>query len=402
MTRSDINLRALVRDVADDVVALRREFHAHPELGFQEHQTSARVAAFLTERGIEHRTGVAKTGVLGTIRGASDGPAVLLRADMDALPLHEANDVPYRSRRENLMHACGHDGHVAMLLGAGAVLQQLRDRLPGTVRLAFQPAEEGLGGAQPLIAEGALRDPSCGAAFGLHLWNSLPAGMVGLKEGPAMAAVDEIHLRIVGRGGHGAEPMDTADPIVAAAAVVTGLQTIVSRNLDALDAGVVTIGAIHGGKAHNIIPEFVQMTGTLRSFQAETRELLRRRVREVASSIAAGLGCRAEVEVVESYPATINDPGMTRFTHRVAASVVGKDKVVASKAVMGGEDFSYFLQNVPGTFVFLGSNNVARGLAHPHHSPNFDFDEAALPVGVELLCTLALRWLEERPATGRP
>jgi len=393
------DLKAMVRDVTEQVIALRREFHSHPELGFQEEKTAARVSAFLSERGIEHRTGVARTGVLATIRGGAAGPAVLLRADMDALPLSEANEVPYRSRRDGLMHACGHDGHVAMLLGAADVLHRMRDRIPGTVRLAFQPAEEGLGGAQPLIAEGALADPRCEAAFALHLWNSLPAGSVGLKEGPAMAAVDEIRIRIVGRGGHGAEPMDTADPIVAASHVVTGLQTIVSRNLDALDTGVVTIGAIHGGKAHNIIPEIVEMTGTLRSFRQETRELLRRRVREVTASIASGLGCRGEVEVIESYPATVNDPEMTRFARRVAGDVVGESRVVASKAVMGGEDFSYFLQAVPGTFVFLGSNNVEKGFVHPHHSPQFDFDEAALPVGVELLCALAIRWLSERPAS---
>ena len=392
-------VRDLVHEVAGRVVALRREFHSHPELGFQEHETSARVSATLSELGVEHRNGVARTGVLGTIRGvAPGGAALLLRADMDCLPIREENEVPYRSLRDGLMHACGHDGHTAILLGVAHVLTRLRDRFRGSVRLAFQPAEEGLGGAEPLIAEGALSDPDCEAAFALHLWNSLPTGTIGLREGAAMAAVDEFRIKVAGRGGHGAEPMATADPIVAAAQIVTALQTIVSRNLDATDSGVVTVAAIHGGKAYNVIPESVDLLGTLRSFRPETRLLLRQRVREIAESVARGMGCRAEVEMIEGYPSTINDPTMTRFARKVAEDVAGSGKVVDSRPVMGSEDFSYFLRKVPGAFVFLGSNNPEKGFVHPHHSPRFDFDESSLTVGVEFLSMLALRFLEERPA----
>ncbi len=402
MTIPQEELRSLSREQSERLVSVRRDLHRHPELGFTETRTAARIAETLARLGIPHRTGVAKTGVLATIRGTGrgangDGRAVLLRADMDGLPLSELNEVPYRSESDGMMHACGHDGHVSILLGAAELLHATRDRWAGTIRLAFQPGEEGFGGAVPLIEQGALADPDCGSAFALHIWNSLPVGTIGIRPGPAMAAVDEFTITVVGRGGHASEPFATADPIVATAAVVGALQTIVSRNLDAQDAAVCTVGSMHGGTTHNIIPERAELVGTLRSFRPEVREILRRRVTEISEGIAASYGCRAAVNLHPGYPATVNDGAMSALATRAAAGVVGDGKVTPAKPVMGGEDFSYFLQKVPGAMMFLGSANAERGLAHPHHSPRFDFDEACLPTGVELMCSVALRALAEGP-----
>jgi amidohydrolase len=391
-------IREAAKALEAKTVAVRRELHAHPEIGFEEVQTAARIARTLGELGIDHRTGVAKTGVLATLRGTSSGPgagrAVQLRADMDCLPLQERNDVPYRSKRDGFMHACGHDGHVAILLGAAELLHRARSRWSGTVRLAFQPGEEGYGGAVPLIAEGALADPECGSAYALHIWNNLPVGQIGVRPGPAMAAVDEFYITVLGRGGHASEPSATADPIIAASHLVIALQTIVSRNIEAIDAGVCTVGSLHGGTTHNIIPDRAELIGTLRSFRPEVREVLRRRVGEIARGIAGTFGCTAEVTLHGGYPATVNDERAAALATLAATDVAGAANVTPAKPVMGGEDFSYFLAKVPGAMMFLGSSNPERGLAHPHHSPQFDFDEACLATGIELMSTVALRALD--------
>jgi amidohydrolase len=343
------------------------------------------------------KTGVAGTGVVGLLRGAAPGKTVLLRADMDALPLPEENDVAYRSTVTGAMHACGHDGHVAMLLGAARVLAGERDRLRGNVKLCFQPAEEGPGGAEPMIREGVLREPEVDAAFGLHLWNSLDAGQLGVGAGPKMAAADEFTLTIEGSGGHGAYPHQTVDPILVAAQVVTALQAIVSRAVSPLQAAVVTVGSIQAGFAPNIIPRTARLTGTLRSYREDVRQLLARRVKEVAEGVAQAFAAQVRFEYRQGYPPTVNDAAMAAFAAEQAASVFGAANVIDPEPSMGGEDMSYYLREVPGAFLFLGSRNPDRGLDAPHHSPRFDFDEAVLPAGAETLARLARSYLGGDP-----
>jgi amidohydrolase len=379
--------------LAEAVTEIRRDLHRHPELGFREFRTAKMVSEFLAARGIEHRAGVATTGVLATIRGAAPGRTVALRADMDDLPLEEKNQAPYASATAGVMHACGHDGHVAILLGAADILQRRRGEFSGAVRLVFQPAEEGLGGAIPLLDAGAMEDPRADAVFALHIWNATPVGRISLSPGAVMAAADEFAIRVIGRGGHGSQPQETVDPVLAAAQIVTSLQSIVSRSLDPLDPAVLTVATIHGGTAHNIIPAEVEMTGTLRSFRQDAREALIGRLREVAENTARAMGAHAEVTVGFGYPVTENDPGMTAFARTVASRVLGEENVLPARPVMGAEDFSHYRRRAPGCMIFLGSSNVASGLVHPHHSALFDFDEACLPIGVELMTRLALDYL---------
>jgi amidohydrolase len=370
----------------DELVALRREIHQAPELAFQEHHTAARVESFLAGNpAIGLRTGVGRTGVLATIAGGAAGPSILLRVDMDGLPIHETTGAPYASRTPGVMHACGHDGHVAM----GAVATRLlADRGPaGRVRVLFQPAEEGEGGAEAVVKDGIM--DGVDRVIGVHLWNELPVGTIGVKAGPLMASVDRLKITIIGRGGHGAAPHRSADPVVAAAHVVVALQTIVSREVSPIGAAVVTVAAIHGGSAFNVIPEEVALMGTLRTFDRELRRSMPERIQRIAAGVAGGLGCRAQVEVEQGSAAVINDPGVAEIARRAAAEVVGEAKVVDPESTMGGEDVSVYFERAPGCFVFIGSANPDRGLSEPHHSPRFDFDEEALPVGCAFLVRAA-------------
>ncbi len=370
--------------LAPELVALRRELHAHPELAFAEHRTAARVAEFLAGSGLEVRTGVGGTGVLATAPGAT-GRTVLLRVDLDALPIAEQSKAPYASRNPGVMHACGHDGHTAM--GAAAARVLARRRGPGCFRVLFQPAEEGEGGAQAVIRDGVLEGVDL--VLGIHLWNELPVGTLGVKAGPLMAAVDRLRVVVRGRGGHGAIPDRARDPIVAAAYVVTALQTVVSREVPPVEPAVVTIGAIRGGEAFNVIPDEVTLLGTIRTFDAALRRSMPERIQRIADGIARGLGCVAEVEVKSGNPAVINDPGVAELARRAALRVVGEEGVVLPTPTMGGEDMALYFEQAPGCFVFVGSANPARGLDQPHHSPSFDFDEDALLVGCEFLVQAA-------------
>lgn len=373
-----------VRALEEELRALRRDLHQHPELAHHETRTAARVAAFLEGHALELRTGVGGTGVVATIRGGS-GRTVLLRTDMDGLPIQEQNEAPYASLEPGRMHACGHDGHTAM--GAVAARILAGRRLPGTVRSIFQPAEEGERGAQGMI-EGGVMD-GVDLAFGIHLWNEMPVGTLGVKAGPLMASADRLRILIHGRGGHGAKPHRSADPIVAAAHVVTALQTIVSREVAPVRAAVITIASIHAGEAFNVIPDLVTMTGTIRSFDPELRGSLAERITRIASGVAAGLQCHAEVEVRSGNPAVVNDARAAEIARRAAIRVVGEAHVVEPEPTMGGEDMACYFERAPGCFVFVGSANPARGLDQPHHSPRFDFDEAALAIGCEFLVQVA-------------
>jgi amidohydrolase len=374
-------LSAEVVRLTPDLVALRREIHRHPELAYAETETAARIVRALD--GIPLRSGIGGTGVLATIGGG--GRTVLLRVDMDGLPIQEQSGADYASRVPNAMHACGHDGHVAMGVAAARILAARK--LPGTVRVLFQPAEEGEGGAQAMVAGGVL--DGVDVTVGVHLWNELAVGTLGVKAGPLMAAVDRVRIVIHGRGGHGGRPQASADPVVAAAQVVTALQTIVSRETNPVQAAVVTIGSIHGGEAFNVIPDEVTLLGTIRTFDTALRRSMPERVARVAGGIAQALGCRAEVEVKAGNPAVVNDPAIAELARRAAARVVGEDKVVPPEPTMGGEDMAIYFERTPGCFVFVGSGNPARGLDQPHHSPRFDFDEDALAIGADFLAAAA-------------
>lgn len=372
-----------VAALGEDLVTFRRDLHRHPELAWHESRTAARVRAFLEGSRLEVRT-VGGTGVLAVARGGR-GPTVLLRVDMDALPLQEQNDVPYASAVPGVMHACGHDGHTAM--GAAAARALSARSLGGELRFLFQPAEEGEGGAQAVVKDGAL--DGVDLVLGIHLWNELEVGTLGVKVGPLMAAVDRLTITVRGRGGHGGKPHRAADPVVAAAHVVTALQVVVAREVSPLDAAVVTIGAIHGGQAFNVIPDVVELVGTIRTFDPELRCSMPERITRIASGVAQALGCAAEVAVTNGNPAVINHPEATALARRAAARVVGEERVVEPVPTMGGEDMAVYFEKAPGCFVFVGSANAAKGLDHDHHNARFDFDEDALAIGCEFLVQAA-------------
>jgi amidohydrolase len=368
----------------DEIVALRRHLHRHPELSWKEQGTAQRITKFLEGSGLALRTGLGGTGVVAEAR-AGAGRTLLLRVDMDALPIQEDSRAPYASEVAGAMHACGHDGHVAM--GAAAARIAAGRRASGTLRMLFQPAEEGEGGAQAMVAEGVMDGVEL--TVGVHLWNELPVGTLGVKAGPLMAAVDRLSIVVRGRGGHGGKPHRSADPVVAAAHVITALQTIVSREVPPTLAAVVTLGSVHGGQAFNVIPDEVTLTGTIRTFDAALRRSMPERVTRIASGIAGALGCRAEVEVRSGNPPVVNDAAVAELARRAAARVVGEENVVEPEPTMGGEDMAVYFERAPGCFVFVGSANPARGLDQPHHSPRFDFDEDALPIGTEFLLQVA-------------
>jgi amidohydrolase len=374
--------------------SLRRDFHRHPELAFNEVRTAAIVAEHLSSAGLRVRTGVATTGVVGILAGGRPGPTVLVRADIDGLPINEATGAVYASERPGVMHACGHDGHTAVAVVVAELLAVRRADMPGTLVFAFQPAEEVAGGAQPMIDAGIMSDPPVDAVVGLHLWNDLPVGTVAVRQGPAFASMDEIVIHVEGRGGHGAIPHKAADPIVAAAHIVCALQTIVSRETSPLESAVVTIGTIHAGTAFNIIPTGVEMRGTVRAFSDEVRDRTLRRIGEIAAGTAVALGTTATLDVRVGCPVVVNDAAVTDAVRSVAVQAVGDGSVVEMTPTMGSDDVAYFLQRAPGCYFLVGSSNRARKLDGAHHHPSFDFDEDALVVGAKVLGGAALQILQ--------
>ena len=377
-------LRPDVRALQDELVSWRRHLHQHPELGFQEEQTADFIATKLKVWGVEFRSEVAKTGIVATIPGREAGPVLAIRADMDALPIQERNEVAYRSQYPGKMHACGHDGHTAIALGVAKYLTQHRD-FPGTVKFVFQPAEEGPGGAKPMIEAGALENPDVDAIIGLHLWNNLPLGTVGVRPGPLMAAVELFDLQITGKGGHGGMPHQTTDAIVAASQAVNALQTIVARNIDPIDSAVVTVGQFNAGTARNVIAGSAQLSGTVRYFNPKYADYFSERFDRIVSGICNAHNAEYHLDYWRLYPATVNHPRMAELVRNAAQQTIETPLgLVPECQTMGGEDMSFFLQSVPGCYFFVGAANADRDLAYPHHHPRFNFDETALGTGVEL------------------
>ena len=398
--------------VEPKVIEWRRDIHQHPELGYQEVRTSGLVAYHLKRLGYEVRTGVATTGVVAVLKGGKPGPVVALRADMDALPVKEETPVPFASKATGLwrgaqtpvMHACGHDGHVAVLMGVAEVLAGLREDLPGTVKLLFQPAEEGSGDSRPsgavrMMSEGAMENPTPGAIFGLHVTPGLRVGNVSLRPAGMLASADGLRIEIVGRGGHGGSPWSAVDPIVVAAQVVLALQTITSRQVDLTRSpAVVTIGSIQGGNRGNIIPDNVVMEGTIRSFDDGVRRQLHDRIKETAELVAKSAGAEAKVSIGMGYPVTYNDPPLTEWSNVTLRRVAGTQSVHVAPQVTGAEDFSLYTRVAPGVFFFLGVTPADKdpATAAPNHSSRFFLDDSGLKLGVRALAHLAVDYLEGR------
>ena len=402
MSVADLStLDATVDEILPGLVADRRHLHEHPELGMQETETAKFVAGRLQQLGLEDiRTGIANTGITALIRGTNpDGPGagktVLLRADMDALPILEENEVEYRSQNPGVMHACGHDAHTTMLMGTARVLMGRRDQFAGTVKVLFQPAEEGPGGAEPMIAEGVMENPTVNAAFGIHVAADLPVGQVKVASGPRSAAADSLHLVIQGKGAHGAAPHRGIDPIVIGAEIITALQTIVSRNVDPLERAVITVGALHAGIAPNVIPDTAELRATIRSFKPEVRDLLAKRIPEICEGIAVAMGGSVTINYRFGYPPLVNDTGMAGLVKRAATDVLGADNVHEATPGMGAEDMAYFLHLVPGCFYNVGVRNEARGIVWGAHHPKFDLDEDSLGVGVKVMTSVVMRYFAE-------
>ncbi len=374
-----IQIRPEIESLKDTITSTRRDIHKHPELAFDEHRTSKLVAEHLKSVGITVKTGVGKTGVVGTLKGTQDGKTIALRADMDALPIQETSDISYKSKNDGIMHACGHDGHTAMLLGVAEALSKQADKLKGSVKFLFQPAEEGHGGAKYMIDDGALEGVD--EVYGIHLWNYQKYGTVGIKPGPIMAAADIFEITIHGKGGHGAAPQGTKDAVLIAAHLIQTLQTIVSRNTNPIESTVITVGQINGGYNFNIIADKVTLRGTTRAYTEENRQLIKKRMSEIIAGTEKTYGVKIDFDYEDGYPPTINDPKAAENLLTAAREIVS-DGAGHPYLSMGAEDFSYFLQKVPGCYFLVGSAPEGREpLSVPHHCSHFDIDERALLIG---------------------
>ncbi len=383
------------KSLKNDTIARRRDLHRHPELGFEEKRTAKIVAAAMNELELQVRTEVAQTGVIALLEGSRSGPVVLMRFDMDALPIQEANDVPYASTIPGVMHACGHDGHTAVGITIARMLAERRDQLAGKVKFVFQPAEEGLGGAEGMVREGVLADPEPDYALAFHLWNERPVDWIGLTPGPVMAGAELFEVTITGKGGHGAIPHEAVDPVLTAAQLVTALQSIVSRNVDPLESAVISVTQVHAGETFNVIPERTRLRGTIRTFLPEVRKMVLRRVEEIAMGIAASMGCTAKVDIRQLTPPVVNDAELTAKVANLTAGMFPKATLSDTEVSMTSEDMAFMMQTIPGCYVLMGSNNRKKGLCESHHNPRFDFDEAVLSRAAALLAAAAWSLLNE-------
>ncbi len=380
-----------VKAIETKVIEHRRHVHMHPERGFKEVKTQQYILDNLKKLGLAGKK-IAGTGVVAVLKGKSPGKTILLRADMDALPMQEETGLPYSSKHPGVGHCCGHDSHVAMLLGVAEILSK-RGIEKGNVKFCWQPAEEGDGGAAVMIKEGVLENPKVDAAFAIHSWVPFPTGEIAVPDGPAMAAVDIFKLTIYGKGGHAAMPHLSVDPILIGSQVVSALHTIVSRQVDPYHSAVMSICSVHGGTANNIIPESVLYEGTVRTFLDEDRRSIPRDMKKIAEGIAKGMGGNAVLDYTRLLPSTSNDPKMAAFAREVIATIIPRKKIVSPNPSMGGEDFAYFLEKVPGAFIFLGAGNKEKGAVWPHHHPKFRLDEDAFVTGVEVLVRIVEKFL---------
>ena len=378
----------------EEMIGWRREIHMNPELGFEEEETAELISRVLTELEIPHQTGVAGTGVVGLI--GDSGPVIGIRADMDALPIQEQGDKEYISRNDGKMHACGHDGHVATLLGLAKAAVELGDELEGRIKLIFQPAEEGPGGAKPMIEAGVLTEPEVDYILALHLWNDNEVGYVGTRTGGFFASSDEFDLDILTESSHGASPHEGNDAIVVASEIVQALQSVVSRNIDPTDSAVITIGKIEGGYRRNVIADKVRLEATIRALNSEVRELLEKRIKEIIDGIAKTYAADYELEYRELYPPLINDDEVIEKVKGSVEEILGVKKFVAiERPTLGAEDFAFFLENKPGAMFLVGGRNEDKGIDAPHHHPDYDFDEAALKIGLKVMLNTAVKLISK-------
>lgn len=392
MAHDDILTQA--RALSGQLAEWRRDLHRQPELAFHEHRTASVAARHLAGLGMEVQTGVGRTGVVGVLEGAQDGPTVMLRFDMDALPIQEETGLPFASQTPGRMHACGHDGHVAIGLGVASLLASRQSQLAGRIKFVFQPAEEIANGARAMIDDGVLRNPVPDVAFGLHLWSLIPVGQAVVKAGPLWASADRFDVELTGRGSHGAMPHQGVDTITVAAFAISQLQTVVSRSRDPLAPAVLTIGTVQGGSAFNIMAERVHLSGTLRTFDEDVRRGIIRRMHGVLAGVAAAHDAHYELTFSDYAPPLVNDPGATEVVRAAATAILGAEAVSEEPMMMVAEDMAEYLNRVPGSFFVLGAMKNGEGAAEPHHSPRFDIDEAALPLGTAILARAALAYLE--------
>ena len=377
--------------------SLRRDFHAHPELGFHEVRTAGIVAQELNQLGLEFTSGIAGTGVVALLEGTKPGPVILVRADMDALPILEETGAEYASQNPGIMHACGHDAHTAVLLTVVKMLLAHRDELAGTVKFMFQPAEEGMGGAEKMIDSGVLGNPKVDRVLGLHVWNEQPVGWFGISNGPMLAGAEIFKIKVEGKGGHGAAPHLSIDPVLASAQIVSALQGIVARNVEPLKTAVVSVTTIHGGEAFNVIPPAVEMTGTIRTFELQVRARVLQRFEETVHGVAGAMGCKATIEMERLSPATVNQAETASHVQACARQLFPDAKIETGNYItMGSEDFSFLLEKVPGCFFFVGSANPEKGLDAGHHHPKFDFDEVILPRAAALMTATVINLLSAK------
>ncbi len=396
MTASD-HLKSDIDELVPDMVAFRRDLHQHPELAYEEVRTSGIVARRLDSLGLQVQVGVAQTGVVGLLRGGKSQPGaktLAIRADMDALPIHEVNEIDYRSSVEGKMHACGHDGHTAIALAVAALFSKRQAELTGNVKFLFQPAEEGRSGANLMLKEGVMEGVD--GVIGLHLMSTSPVGRVGVRAGPVFASADGFVLSVKGKGGHAAMPQEAVDPIVISAYIITALQTLMSRESSPFSPAVISIGTIQAGRAFNIIPETAQMQGTVRAFSQADREQWLRRIRELATGVSLAMGGSCEVQAYSGPHACVNDASMTHLVHEAAVASVGAGNVESSEAVMttSSDDMADFLKAVPGCYFIVGARNEEKGAHYPHHHPRFNFDEDAMSIAVEVLARAAMNFLK--------
>ena len=381
-----MDIKERVAKHRDLVVQLRRDLHRIPEVGYTEHKTAAYVAGYLRKEGLAVRTGIARFGVTGVLDSGRPGPCLLIRADMDALPIKEETGLPFRSEHPGVMHACGHDAHMAMALTTATVLKQCLDRLSGCVKFVFQPAEEGPGGAEPMIAEGVMDDPKVDYALGCHVWPAIAEGTIGVRDGALLAAMFRFDITIKGRGGHGAMPHLCVDALETGVQVVNALQRIVSRKMNPLSPSVISVGRFQAGTTFNVIPETAEMCGTARTFDREIWQNWPERIETIVKGVCESMGAGYDISYIKGYPPTINDPGMAETVRRAARRVVGEDRVVVPEKTMGGEDMAFFLEKVPGCFFCVGAGCSDYPTIH---NPKFDFNEAILLNGVETYCRAA-------------